>query len=121
ALEARRALVDGRCKAIEAHPNECAEARPRRIVFGEEVTLESVREERLGQIFGVFARLLPVDAQMLVDRAPIGCRHGVPRAPALLFLRATETAYGRSSRRRETAHAPMIRKVHEALKTLFQK
>src|SRR5262249_31796913 len=75
-------------EAIDAHAQERAELRLARVEALEEVFFERAREERLRQVLRVLVGLLPVRAQVLVERAPVDGRDDIPGPRALVRVGA---------------------------------
>ena len=100
-----RGLAFVRDEAVQAGAQVRAEASLRDIVSGEEVVLESAREEALSQVLRVLVRVAVAQAQVLVDRPPVGGEKQRQPALALDGVRALRGEHRRCARGRELARA----------------
>src|SRR5579872_1911248 len=66
---------------IQASPQVRAEGPLRGIVAGERIRFDSLREEALREVRGIFIRLAPAQPQIFVDRLPVGVHDSLEGLP----------------------------------------
>src|SRR5262249_6362827 len=81
-------VLDG--EAVEADAEEGAELGPRRIVGAERALIDRAEEEGLRRVFGVLRGLVPAEAQVRVDRAPVSGEDAREAALALAAVGALQ-------------------------------
>jgi len=57
---------------VHAHSQKSPQAGPLRIVFGEKILLQKMKEKILSQILGLFVVLVPTQTNVFVNRLPVG-------------------------------------------------
>src|SRR5262249_30292671 len=80
ALETLACLTFVCHEAVETGAQKRLKARFARVVIGEVLLLEGVREEALGEIFGIFVVGLPLQANVFVDGFPVARENRLERS-----------------------------------------
>jgi hypothetical protein len=57
---------------VHAHPQESTQPRPLRIVLREKIFLQKTNKKFLGQVLGLLVVLVPAQADVFVNRLPVG-------------------------------------------------
>ena len=111
ALQSPSSLRLIRQHAIDAHAHKSPQTRLCRIEAIEKSLLDRPRKKFLRQILRVLARLIPMDANVFVNRLPVGTNQQIKRPRAFGRIIAARGQHRGPARQRKAAAATASAKI----------